>query len=81
MDRRIDSRIALHLPTDVDLEAGIRRIRTLHRPQEVLLSACVLHRIIIIPQIPEILRERERGKEREREKRERGASVSFRRRT
>merc|ERR1712039_1037795 len=28
----------LHLPADVDLQTGVRRVRPWHRPQEVLLS-------------------------------------------
>merc|ERR1712141_54205 len=33
MDRRLHLGISLHLPTDVDLKAGIRRIWPIHRPQ------------------------------------------------
>merc|ERR1711994_17913 len=36
---RSRSSLPLHLPADVDLQAGVRRVRPLHRPQEVLLSA------------------------------------------
>ena len=39
LDRWFHSRLPLYLPADVDLEAGVRRVWTLHRPQEVLLSA------------------------------------------
>merc|ERR1719400_2099344 len=31
--------LPLHLPADVDLQAGVRRVRPLHRPPQVLLSA------------------------------------------
>merc|ERR1712217_502847 len=37
LDRRIHPRFSFHLPADVDLQAGVRRIRPLHRAQEVLL--------------------------------------------
>merc|ERR1712014_370048 len=39
LDRRLHPGFPLHLPADVDLQAGVRRVRPLHRPQEVLLSA------------------------------------------
>merc|ERR1712037_932030 len=37
--------LPLHLPADVDLQAGVRRVRPLHRPPQVLLSRMlqVLH--------------------------------------
>ena len=38
MDRWFHPGFIVHLPTDVDLQAGIRRIWTIHRTQEVLLS-------------------------------------------
>lgn len=38
MDRRIHPRLSVHLPTDVDLQTGIRRVRPFHRAQEMLLS-------------------------------------------
>merc|ERR1712173_535565 len=38
LDRRIHPRFPLHLPADVDLQAGVRRVRPRHCPQEVLLS-------------------------------------------
>ena len=38
MDRWLHPGFPLHLPTDVDLQAGIRRIWTRHRAQEVLLN-------------------------------------------
>merc|ERR1712096_122853 len=37
MDWRIHPGFTLNLPTDVDQQAGVRRIRTIHRPQEVFL--------------------------------------------
>ena len=39
VDRRLDSRVAVHLPADVDLEAGVRRERRQHRPPQVHLNA------------------------------------------
>merc|ERR1712210_79621 len=33
---------SIHLPADVDLQAGVRRVRPLHRPPQVLLSASQL---------------------------------------
>merc|ERR1712096_25520 len=38
MDWRFYSCFTLHLPTDVDHEARIRRSRSIHCPQEVLLN-------------------------------------------
>merc|ERR1712107_41570 len=35
--------LPLHLPADVDHQAGVRRVRPIHRPQEVLLSRDHLH--------------------------------------
>jgi hypothetical protein len=37
LDRWFHSRLALHLPADVDLKAGVRRERSFHRPPQVLL--------------------------------------------
>merc|ERR1719239_1485958 len=37
LDRRIHPGLPLHLPADVDLRAGVRRVRTLHCPPQVLL--------------------------------------------
>merc|ERR1712119_158182 len=37
LDRRIHLGLPLHLPTDVDHQAGVRRVRPIHCPQEVLL--------------------------------------------
>merc|ERR1712109_415404 len=39
LDRRLHPGFSLHLPADVDLQAGVRRVRPLHRPPQVLLSA------------------------------------------
>merc|ERR1711990_1307144 len=39
VDRRLDPLVALDLPADVDLEAGVRRVGPLDRPPQVLLSA------------------------------------------
>merc|ERR1719376_956930 len=38
MDRRLHPRFIVHLPTDVDHKARVRRSRSIHRPQEVLLN-------------------------------------------
>merc|ERR1719339_313490 len=42
LDRRLHPGFPLHLPADVDLQAGVRRVRPLHRPPQVLLSASQL---------------------------------------
>merc|ERR1712211_134601 len=39
LDRRLHPGFPLHLPADVDLQAGVRRVRPIHRPPQVLLSA------------------------------------------
>merc|ERR1712198_704241 len=39
LDRRLHPGIPLHLPADVDLQAGVRRVRPIHCPPQVLLSA------------------------------------------
>merc|ERR1712121_474677 len=39
LDRRIHPGLPLHLPADVDLQAGVRRVRPIHCPPQVLLSA------------------------------------------
>merc|ERR1712080_454255 len=41
LDRRIHPGFPLHLPADVDLQAGLRRVRPLHRAQEVLLNVII----------------------------------------
>merc|ERR1712226_1692169 len=38
LDRRLHPGLPLHLPADVDLQAGVRRVRPLHRAPQVLLS-------------------------------------------
>merc|ERR1712055_151840 len=43
MDRWLHPRLPVHLPADVDLQAGVRRVRTLHRPPQVLLNSTVNH--------------------------------------
>merc|ERR1712108_9053 len=37
LDRRIHPGLSLHLPADVDLQAGVRRVWPIHRAQEMLL--------------------------------------------
>merc|ERR1719449_77968 len=38
LDRRLHPCLSLHLPADVDLQAGVRRVRPFHCPREVLLN-------------------------------------------
>merc|ERR1712139_540124 len=38
VDRRVDSLVAVDVPADVDLEAGVRRVWADDRPPQVLLS-------------------------------------------
>merc|ERR1711911_223756 len=38
LDRRLHPGFPLHLPADVDLQAGVRRVRPIHCPPQVLLS-------------------------------------------
>merc|ERR1712157_3183 len=38
LDRRLHPGFPLHLPADVDLQAGVRRVRPIHRPPQVLLN-------------------------------------------
>merc|ERR1712217_431964 len=38
LDRRIHPGLPVHLPADVDLQAGVRRVRPRHRPPQVLLN-------------------------------------------
>merc|ERR1711890_94915 len=38
LDRRLHPGFPLHLPADVDLQAGVRRVWPWHCPQEVLLK-------------------------------------------
>merc|ERR1711900_111383 len=42
LDRRLHPGFPLHLPADVDLQAGVRRVRPIHCPPQVLLSASQL---------------------------------------
>merc|ERR1712078_839888 len=42
LDRRIHPGFPLHLPADVDLQAGVRRVRPRHRPPQVLLNYLVM---------------------------------------
>merc|ERR1712071_389066 len=39
LDRWIHLGFPVDLPTDVDLQAGVRRVRTFHRPQKMLLNS------------------------------------------
>merc|ERR1712211_228846 len=47
LDRRLDPGLVVHLPADVDLEAGVRRVWPCHRPQEVLLGLLHLGSILL----------------------------------
>merc|ERR1711934_1132149 len=38
LDRRIHPGLPLHLPAEVDLQAGVRRVRPRHCPPQVLLN-------------------------------------------
>merc|ERR1712113_528128 len=38
LDRWLHPGLPLHLPADVDLQAGVRRVRSLHCPPQVLLN-------------------------------------------
>merc|ERR1711971_1128147 len=42
LDRRIHPGLPLHLPADVDLQAGVRRVRPSHCPPQVLLNILIL---------------------------------------
>merc|ERR1711990_1289414 len=42
LDRWLHPGFSLHLPVHVDLQGGVRRVRCLHRPQEVLLESYLL---------------------------------------
>merc|ERR1712223_1558027 len=42
LDRRIHPGLPVHLPADVDLQAGVRRVRPRHRPPQVLLNITTL---------------------------------------
>merc|ERR1719468_793687 len=43
MDRWLYPVLPVYLPADVDLQAGVRRVRTLHCPQKVLLNNLSLY--------------------------------------
>merc|ERR1712032_1668307 len=38
LDRRLHPGFPLHLPADVDLQAGVRRVRPIHCPPQALLN-------------------------------------------
>merc|ERR1712210_98755 len=42
LDRWLHPGFPLHLPVHVDLQGGVRRVRCLHRPQEVLLESYLI---------------------------------------
>merc|ERR1712228_464551 len=42
LDRWLHPGFSLYLPVHVDLQGGVRRVRCLHRPQEVLLESYLL---------------------------------------
>merc|ERR1712001_363233 len=42
LDRWVHPGFSLHFPVHVDLKGGVRRVRCLHRPQEVLLESYLL---------------------------------------
>merc|ERR1712055_647406 len=42
LDRWLHPGFSLHIPVHVDLQGGVRRVRCLHRPQEVLLESYLL---------------------------------------
>merc|ERR1712007_286496 len=42
LDRWLHPGFPLHLPVHVDLKGGVRRVRCLHRPQEVLLESYLI---------------------------------------
>merc|ERR1712114_2359 len=47
LDRRIHPGLPLHLPADVDHQAGVRRVRPIHCPQEVLLRNYFITSILL----------------------------------
>merc|ERR1712156_998009 len=47
LDRRLHLGFVVPLPADVDLEAGVRRVRPRHCPQEVLLDILSLGSILL----------------------------------
>uniref|UniRef100_A0A8D1NHH6 Actin beta n=1 Tax=Sus scrofa TaxID=9823 RepID=A0A8D1NHH6_PIG len=42
VDRRLHPGLAVHLPADVDQQAGVRRVRPLHRPPQMLLGGLLV---------------------------------------
>uniref|UniRef100_A0A915CI07 Uncharacterized protein n=1 Tax=Parascaris univalens TaxID=6257 RepID=A0A915CI07_PARUN len=52
LDWRIHPRLPFHLPTDVDLETRIRRIRTIDRTSKMLLSkTCTIATVFVGPNL------------------------------
>merc|ERR1712098_352922 len=47
LDRWLHPGLPLHLPADVDLQAGVRRVRSLHCPPQVLLSLLMLNILLL----------------------------------
>merc|ERR550525_1232107 len=52
LDRRIHPRFPLHLPADVDLQAGVRRVRPSYCPPQVLLNIFLEIFLTVILYIP-----------------------------
>merc|ERR1711907_576102 len=48
VDWRIDPRVALHLPADVDLQGGVRRVWPVDRAPQVLLSAQREQEVVVL---------------------------------
>merc|ERR1711972_631316 len=48
LDRWLHPGLPLPLPADVDLQAGVRRVRSLHRPSQVLLSALSMSSTVVM---------------------------------
>ncbi|CAL7935111.1 unnamed protein product [Xylocopa violacea] len=48
MDRRVHLGFSVHLPTDVDLQAGVRRVRPRHRSPQVLLSSYARSKLLLL---------------------------------
>merc|ERR1712200_329173 len=55
LDRRIHPGFPLHLPADVDLQAGVRRVWPIHRAQEMLLNYLVFFYRISIDKLPQCI--------------------------
>merc|ERR1712241_239299 len=58
LDRWLHPVFPLHLPEDVDHQAGVRRVRPIHCPQEVLLNSLTKTPLEIILFYPVICRQR-----------------------